>query len=333
MYINSTNGAEVSVEEMQQYATEAEMSIEEYAAAAGFTLKSDDTTPDFPTSAVADADAVQQPMTASQAGYVEPKDTGSPSVDTSLDSQPDDPFVVNDKVVTQDEFERAASFDDDILAARTKLKEISLTAEEMEAIEVDSNRPPVKVYEGTGPGGTMKETYVYDEFIKEAKKEIATETKVDIYNIPEEEWRERAKKLYVKSREKSLFDDKKEAILEDYEETVYGTNPFSFARIKKLANRLPGTNLAPTKEDIKYIAGRGILTESFEADRKKASENYKKTITSISNYETLLNAGKVELDALQKKQADTPGSITTEDVARGKVLIQNHGNMVLIGVK
>ena len=323
MYINSTNGAEVSVEEMQQYATEAEMSIEEYAAAAGFTLKSDDTTPDFPTSAVADADAVQQPMTASQAGYVEPKDTGSPSVDTSLDSQPDDPFVVNDKVVTQDEFERAASFDDDILAARTKLKEISLTAEEMEAIEVDSNRPPVKVYEGTGPGGTMKETYVYDEFIKEAKKEIATETKVDIYNIPEEEWRERAKKLYVKSREKSLFDDKKEAILEDYEETVYGTNPFSFARIKKLANRLPGTNLAPTKEDIKYIAGRGILTESFEADRKKASENYKKTITSISNYETLLNAGKVELDALQKKQADTPGSITTEDVARGKVLIQN----------
>ena len=35
MYINSTNGAEVSVDEMQQYATEAGLGIEEYAAAAG----------------------------------------------------------------------------------------------------------------------------------------------------------------------------------------------------------------------------------------------------------------------------------------------------------
>ena len=40
---------------------------------------------DFPTSTAADADVVQQPMTASQAGYVEPKDTELPSVDTSLD--------------------------------------------------------------------------------------------------------------------------------------------------------------------------------------------------------------------------------------------------------
>jgi len=39
---------------------------------------------DFPTSAAADADVVQ-PMTASQAGYVEPEDTELPSVDTSLD--------------------------------------------------------------------------------------------------------------------------------------------------------------------------------------------------------------------------------------------------------
>merc|ERR1711865_18684 len=111
MYINSTNGAEVSVEEMQQYATEAEMSIEEYAAAAGFSLKSDEVKTkeaekvDFPTSAVADADAVQQPMTASQAGYVEPEDTELAPVDTSLDSQPDDPFVINSKAVTEQEFE------------------------------------------------------------------------------------------------------------------------------------------------------------------------------------------------------------------------------------
>jgi len=96
MYINSTNGAEVSVDEMQQYATEAGLGIEEYAAAAGFSLKSDEVKTkeaekvDFPTSAVADADAVQQPMTASQAGYVEPKDTESSSVVGLLDSRIED---------------------------------------------------------------------------------------------------------------------------------------------------------------------------------------------------------------------------------------------------
>ena len=77
MYINTTNGTEVSVEEMQQYATEAGMGIEEYAAAAGFTLKSDENkTTDFPTSTAADADVVQQKETAS-------KNTDLPAVDTS----------------------------------------------------------------------------------------------------------------------------------------------------------------------------------------------------------------------------------------------------------
>jgi len=40
----------------------------------------EDEAQDFPTSTVEDADAVQQPMTASQAGYVDPKDTESSSV-------------------------------------------------------------------------------------------------------------------------------------------------------------------------------------------------------------------------------------------------------------
>ena len=340
MYTNQA-GDKVSVEEMQEYANESQVSVEVYAKAAGYTLQSnssdeqevsqpidsadllDPTT--FQKDAAAGADAVSQPMTASQAEYVEPEDTELAPVDTSLDSQSNEPFVVNDEAVTQEEFQRAASFDDDILAARTRLKEISLSTEEIDAIKVDSNRPPVQIYEGVGPGGTMKETYVYDDFIKEAKKEIATETKVDIYNIPEEDWRERAKSLYVKSKEKSLFNAKKEDILEDYEETVYGTNPFSFARIKKLTNKLLDVNntAQPNEEDIKYAAGRSILTKSFEADQEKAQNNYKKTITSISNYETLLNTGSVELNALKKKQADTPGEITQKDVDRANTLVQN----------
>ena len=42
--------------------------------------------PNFQQDAAAGADVVSQPMTASQAGYVEPKDTELPSVDTSSGS-------------------------------------------------------------------------------------------------------------------------------------------------------------------------------------------------------------------------------------------------------
>ena len=48
---------------------------------------------DFPTSTAADADVVQ-PMTASQAGYVEPEDTELPSVDTSSELPGDDKITL-----------------------------------------------------------------------------------------------------------------------------------------------------------------------------------------------------------------------------------------------
>ena len=99
MYINSETGDQVSVEEMQKYAESAGVSVEAYAKAAGFTLQSGSTAndpkpkikdgnlldPNFQQGAAADAGVVQ-PMTASQAEYVEPEDADLPSVDTSLDS-------------------------------------------------------------------------------------------------------------------------------------------------------------------------------------------------------------------------------------------------------
>jgi len=63
-----------------------------------------DESQDFLISAAADADVVQ-PMTASQAGYVEPKDTELPSVDTSLEFQSTEPFVINGEPVTEQEFD------------------------------------------------------------------------------------------------------------------------------------------------------------------------------------------------------------------------------------
>ena len=106
MYINSETGDQVSVEEMQNYADSAGVSVEAYAKAAGFTLQSDSTAkdpepkikdgnlldPNFQQGAAADADVVSQPMTASQAGATE-----SQSVDTSLESQDPEPNPFSEK--------------------------------------------------------------------------------------------------------------------------------------------------------------------------------------------------------------------------------------------
>jgi len=77
MYKNKETGATMSIEAMQAAADRNGMNITEYAAAAGYVLDQEDEPQDFPTSTVEDADAVQQPMTASQAGFTE-----LPSVDT-----------------------------------------------------------------------------------------------------------------------------------------------------------------------------------------------------------------------------------------------------------
>ena len=57
---------------------------------------------DFPASTAADADVVQQPMTASQAEYVEPEDTELAPVDTSLES----PDPLDDYYVTVEDLRR-----------------------------------------------------------------------------------------------------------------------------------------------------------------------------------------------------------------------------------
>ena len=114
MYVNKKTGNKLSVQDMQKYADENEVSIEEYARDFGFVLEEvaqDTTSADlldpttFQKDAAADADVVSQPMTASQAEYVEPEDTELAPVDTSLDSQSNDPFVINGKAVTEQEFE------------------------------------------------------------------------------------------------------------------------------------------------------------------------------------------------------------------------------------
>ena len=86
MYKHKKTGTTLSTEALQAADDRNGMDISEYAEMAVYVLQSDDATQAFPTSTVEDADAVQQPMTASQDGFTE-----SPSVDTpseSLDPEP-----------------------------------------------------------------------------------------------------------------------------------------------------------------------------------------------------------------------------------------------------
>ena len=87
-----------------------------------------DETQDFPTSTVEDADAVQQPMTASQAGFTE-----SPSVDTPSDSQEDDEVTLEQfKTMTADE-KKQLSYSDRQRLPRELYREKNNVLDEIES--------------------------------------------------------------------------------------------------------------------------------------------------------------------------------------------------------
>ena len=161
MYINSTNGAEVSVEEMQQYATEAGLGIEEYAAAAGFSLKSDEVKTkeaekvDFPTSAVADAGAGQQ-KTAS-------KNTDLPTVDTSSDSSdPLDDYYVTIEDLRQDEEDASPALNKKLAGIGISTKQ-STSFGSLDALNFENSIDPRVEGEGAG-------TKFFNKFIGDPTK-------------------------------------------------------------------------------------------------------------------------------------------------------------------
>ena len=111
MYINSETGNQVSVVDMQNYADQEGLGIEEYASLMGFTLKSETNTIEkdatsadlldlttFQTDAAAGADVVSQLMTAPtdapMGTILDQNDTELAPVDTSLDSPDPDPTKI-----------------------------------------------------------------------------------------------------------------------------------------------------------------------------------------------------------------------------------------------
>ncbi len=145
MYKNKKTGTTLSTEAMQAAADRNGMDISEYAEMAGYVLQSEDEPQDFPTSTVEDADAVQQPMTASQAGFTE-----SPSVDTPSDSQ--DPL--SEYYVTIEDLKK--SEEDASPALNKKLAGIGISTKQgtsfgsLDALNFENSIDPKQTGEGTG---------------------------------------------------------------------------------------------------------------------------------------------------------------------------------------
>jgi len=251
----------------------------------------------FQADAAAGADVVSQPIQA--------PDTELISEDISLDSQlsqAQDPQVKLD-------------------IYKNNLKLVEITPEETSEIEARANAAPT--VRGVGMGGSTINIYPYDNFINEAKNELAIQNKTDVYNVPEDEWRDRAKQLYIQDEQSKLLDRKREEVSEMYEESVFGEGIFTIPRAKKFLKGLSITPTYPTKEEIEYSAGRIKISEEFKEEYQQATKEYNNTVQSIKEDENMLNVGAIEINNLVEKQSNTPEEITQEDVDRYKKLISN----------
>ena len=92
----------------------------------------------FQEDAAAGADVVSQPMTASQAGYLEPEDTVLPSVDTSLDSPDPDP--------DPDSPDDSTVLDEIVIKAKTKSKKEKVNEIFQENIYNDFSNPNDEIF-------------------------------------------------------------------------------------------------------------------------------------------------------------------------------------------
>jgi len=143
MYIDLETGVRVSEADMQNYANQEGLDIEEYISLMGFTLESDNNTsestdtnsadlldPTFQKDAAADADVVSQPMTASQAGFTE-----SPSVDTPSDSPDpaDKDFTLEQFKLMTPEEKNALSYSEKQRLSREKNNEKNNVLDEIES--------------------------------------------------------------------------------------------------------------------------------------------------------------------------------------------------------
>jgi hypothetical protein len=220
------------------------------------------------------------------------------------------------------------TMDSKLETARAALNAIKISSEQVGEIEAQADKP-IEIVEReleynakldkmlpTGP--IINTTYedAYKDYIQQAKVSLAqsSNNEYDIYNVPEDQWREKARGMYIDEKKAAEMRRQSEEVLEQYEKDVFGSW-FSFARIKKLASKV-GSVPTLTDEEIEYTAGRAILTAELKEKGKEANAEFSSTVDKITTYANIMQTTSVELNDLEFKFNNDPGSITEMDKLR-----------------
>jgi len=220
------------------------------------------------------------------------------------------------------------TMDSKLETARAALNSITISPEQIAEIESQADTPIEIVQRemvqnmqtgGMTPTGAVIDSIYedrYKNYIQDAKTSIAqsSNNEYDIYSVPEDQWRAKARSMYIDEQQEVEMRRQAEAVLEDYEKDVFGSW-FSFARIKKVASKI-GAAPTLTDEEVEYQTGRAILTSELQEQGKEAKAEFSSTVDKIGTYADIIQTSSVELNDLQFKFNNDPGSITEMDKTR-----------------
>ena len=306
MYKNTETGETVSAEQMKVWADANNMSVTEYASMAGYSLVSQDEQAEaIEEVAIVPTEEVKEEGVVGQGVPATPQKDQAPTGESSLEDG-------------QSDWSKSES-GLKLAKAEAALNRINLTDEQEAEIQERANSIITTTetsYTTYGGASTRSiEVPAYHEFIADAKKELALEKNINVYEVSEKDWSERAKNLYIDQERQNILESDIEEVLEEYEKDVFG-GWFSWARIKRLLR--PGGGgpgaLIPTSEEIEYAVGRATLDYKFEEKAKAATEDFTKTINKIDTNAQVLTTTDAALEQLEYRFNNEPSTVTQQDL-------------------
>jgi len=343
MPIYKNEAGDTLTEEQARVGADASgMTLEQYLSSLGYSLTEEEETVVDPgkENGAATEGAIVGPVQEAIAS----EDTGFTLEDT-FSVSPEIPTTYNYSIdgvdVTKEEYDRYSQAQDSeegerLQKARAALNNIIIPKDKKDEILSLANTPVEnvkrelqynpKLDKMMPTGDIIETTYTprYADFIEPAKKQIAaaSNNQYDIYSVPEDEWNELAKNLYIEQQEEIEMRNRAEEILEEYEKDVFGSW-FSWARIKKGIKGAGAIAMAaPTDEELEYTAGRQILSQEFKQKNEVLKNEYDTNIKSINEFNAILQTNAVELNDLEYKFNNDPGSVTEADRSRYAELAQ-----------
>ena len=222
------------------------------------------------------------------------------------------------------------TMDSKLETARAALNAIKISSEQIGEIEAQADKrteiverewewnDKLDMQMQTGP--IISTTYedAYKDYIQQAKVSLAqsSNNEYDVYNVPEDQWRKKARGMYIDEKKATEMRRQSEEVLEQYEKDVFG-NWFSFARGKKLLKGVAGVpSYVLTDEEAEYVAGYSVLTTELKEEGREANVEFSSTVDKITTYANIMQTTSVELNDLQFKFNNDPGSITEMDKLR-----------------